>query len=517
MRVKACLLLALAAALSPAQVWEKYLAPGLTYRMQVESSVPRTIHALRFSPGSPAVSASSELAGGVVYAPNETQGRETISEMVARTGAIAGINGDFFPFTGDPLGAMVRGSQLLSPPNTKMPRAVFGWSDKGSDLGFCTFRGTMSIDGGRAIELDSVNESCAPNRLMLNTGAAGLAICKGAGVHVVLNMDSATWKPNSVNLGTVEALVTDADKVPVQEGKAVLSACGDKTSLLTDLRQGQRVSIRFETKGIDWNKAQHVIGGGPFLVRKGAVSVDAANQKFDDAFALKRHPRTAIGRTRDGDLWLVAVDGRQQVSDGATLDEMAHIMLDLGCVDAINLDGGGSTAINVFGLTLNRPSDGKERPVANGVLFFGPKRNPGEGGYKLSAPQTIEAGNKLTLKVFNSAGVEVPNADVLWGSRGASGWVDQGGLLRAASVGKVMVTATIDGQFVEQEIIVEEPKPKPVVKTPPPAKVVRAATRPKGPETRLTRRAVRKQVPPTTSLTRTTKKPPTQVRRSKRG
>jgi len=69
------------------------------------------------------------------------------------------------------------------------------------------------------------------------------------------------------------------------------------------------------------------------------------NKKVLDAPGGPIHPRTALGTNPDGKvLWLVVVDGRQKgFSEGVTLEELAKIMLDLGCVDAVNLDGGGSS------------------------------------------------------------------------------------------------------------------------------------------------------------------------------
>jgi exopolysaccharide biosynthesis protein len=88
---------------------------------------------------------------------------------------------------------------------------------------------------------------------------------------------------------------------------------------------------------------------------------------------MERHPRTAAGVSRDGrTLLLIVVDGRRPGwSVGATLPELARMMLDAGAWGAVNLDGGGSSAMwhrepsAATGRILNRPSDGHVRPVAN--------------------------------------------------------------------------------------------------------------------------------------------------------
>jgi exopolysaccharide biosynthesis protein len=86
----------------------------------------------------------------------------------------------------------------------------------------------------------------------------------------------------------------------------------------------------------------------------------------------QRHPRTAIGWRADGTLVLVVVDGRQpRISVGMTINELAHLMLDLGCVEAINLDGGGSSTMVIRNKIVNNPSDSTgERPVSDALLIF---------------------------------------------------------------------------------------------------------------------------------------------------
>ncbi len=108
------------------------------------------------------------------------------------------------------------------------------------------------------------------------------------------------------------------------------------------------------------------VGGGPWLVKDGQV------QNVEDA----RHPRTAVGIKEDGSILLVVADGRSNISAGLTFEELAQYMKDLGAVEALNLDGGGSSAAVVknpdtYALEVkNVPSDGKERPVGNTLLVI---------------------------------------------------------------------------------------------------------------------------------------------------
>jgi len=117
----------------------------------------------------------------------------------------------------------------------------------------------------------------------------------------------------------------------------------------------------------DWE----VVGGGPILLRNGAIFA-VANPDRPNRFKA-RNPRTAVGLDASGTrLTLLVVDGRKPgIASGMTLDELAMAMQRLGCRDAINLDGGGSSVMAVRDTAtgtmkiLNQPTDGRERAVAD--------------------------------------------------------------------------------------------------------------------------------------------------------
>ena len=102
-----------------------------------------------------------------------------------------------------------------------------------------------------------------------------------------------------------------------------------------------------------WENVKHIISGGPYLIRNGDIYIDAASQHLQSITG--RNPRTAIGYTADNDLILITADGREGSSIGLTLYELAVYMRQLGCINAINLDGGGSTVMYVKGQIVNHP------------------------------------------------------------------------------------------------------------------------------------------------------------------
>lgn len=444
--------LALFVAASPAQVWEKLLAPGLTYRMEFDANLPRMIHAIRWTPSSSSVTAVPELAGSAVYEDLPNHGRETVSQMALRTGAIAAINADFFPFTGDPLGMMVRNGELISLPFPN--RVAFGW---GKEIGpiRATANVTASLDGGPLIGVSLLNEDCKDNSIALNTPRAGLARANSMNcVHVVVE-GKGDWRVGGQAQGTVTRIVSGQRNIAIPANSFVLTGLGTGAAPLAALRQGSKVSVSLEFPGYI-SKSLHVIGGGPNLVTQGLIATDAFESGFNSDFTEKRHPRTAMGKTIDGDLWFVAIDGRQKLSEGSTIDELARVMQRLGCMEAINLDGGGSTALNIFGMIMNRPSEGKEREVANGIVFYGTRPPKEAGTFSINGPAKVVAGSTNYFRILDDKKQPIPNAEVLWSATG-SGWIDQGGFLRASNEGTVFLSAFVRGQTIPLGVTVAPP------------------------------------------------------------
>ncbi len=113
------------------------------------------------------------------------------------------------------------------------------------------------------------------------------------------------------------------------------------------------------------------IGAGPALIMDGRIRITADEEVFFGTSIPRVHPRTAAGYTREGKLILLVVDGRQPESRGVNLAQLATLMAELGCVEALNLDGGGSSTLVVAGTRLNRPAGGDvERQVMSALVVF---------------------------------------------------------------------------------------------------------------------------------------------------
>ena len=113
------------------------------------------------------------------------------------------------------------------------------------------------------------------------------------------------------------------------------------------------------------------LSAGPVLVQDGIIRVTSIEEVFFGTSIPNVHPRTAVGYTAKGELLLLVVDGRQGRSKGVDLNELSQIMISLGAVEALNLDGGGSSSMVVNGVLLNLPAGGSDqREVMSAIAVF---------------------------------------------------------------------------------------------------------------------------------------------------
>ncbi len=114
-----------------------------------------------------------------------------------------------------------------------------------------------------------------------------------------------------------------------------------------------------------WWRVRTAVGGGPVLIHDKQIRITNKEEQMFPNGEADKHPRTAMGYTADRRLVILVIQGRNPgIAEGATLAEEAQLLLDLGCVEALNLDGGGSSSMLVNGKQTIKPSDkGSERPV----------------------------------------------------------------------------------------------------------------------------------------------------------
>lgn len=129
----------------------------------------------------------------------------------------------------------------------------------------------------------------------------------------------------------------------------------------TALVQGHSGNLRKMLK--KW-KVQAAVGGGPVLVQNGNIVItNNEERRFAGKAINDKHPRTAMGYTSDHKLIILAIEGRNPGAAGASLTQEAAILKSIGCIEALNLDGGGSSCMLVNGKETIVPSDKKQRAV----------------------------------------------------------------------------------------------------------------------------------------------------------
>ncbi|MCC6445471.1 MAG: phosphodiester glycosidase family protein [Armatimonadetes bacterium] len=419
-------------------VYRRHLAPGVALEQRLRTGPrPLIVTAFRVSTQAPGVKMRAALGGDAVAGTDATRGREAVSRLAARLGARAAVNADFFPWTGDPLGLHITGGQIVSDPDPR--RAAVGVTADGRVLlDVVSFRGECEAEG-QAVALTGINRARQEGDLILYTPAYGPSTLTDAqGVEVRLGTSAAGFRSGSAIRGEVIEAPTGKGNAPIPADGCVLSARGAAAGFLDRLEAGAAVTIRLSLKGArpGWDRVAEAVGGGPWLVRAGQAAIDTVAEGFDTSFAATRHPRTAVGVTAGGELLMVAVDGRQAISAGASLAEMAQVMRELGAVEAINLDGGGSTTAVAEGMVVNSPSGGAERPVANALLVLAEGAAPAEAALPdLPGEAQIQSGKTLALGGGAAQAAGSGAGSGVWGVRGGIGFVDQGGRFTAGRAG----------------------------------------------------------------------------------
>jgi exopolysaccharide biosynthesis protein len=325
------------------------LPPSLAYeKFRVPTGRGTTaVHVLRVDPTARDIQIRPVLAGDVDF------GKETTSVIATRYAALAGINGGYFAGSGSPLGMIVIDGKLVSAPLPK--RTVFAISRTGQPLiGAFDFSGRVVTPDQTGLWVSAVNRP--PH-------AGGVAVYTPEYGPLTPDLGVAALVRNDV----VEAFFNGRTLIP--DNGYVLTANRADAALLTGhLSLGQRITLRLQ---ISPNlEVLSALGGGPRLVKGGQPSVPFAWEWFTLRFNNTRAPRTAVGITNAGKLLFVTVDGRSRTNTGMTLRELSILMVQLGAMEAMNLDGGGSATMVVGGRIVNDPSDGSERPIGSALLVL---------------------------------------------------------------------------------------------------------------------------------------------------
>jgi len=338
------------------------IAPGVTYQRIYVKKIPRVTHVLTVDPSL----ASLEVAAAKPSLP----GMATTSAMAAAGGALAAVNGDFGLAPGRPAHLFAHDGELYQTSFLGASGRGFGIPSAGGTFQVgSTIPHIWLVDGASVSRIDTWN-SGAPG-----TGALAAFSSWGGSLEKPPSDSCATrlmpvdpaWSAHGSGMSrafTVDAVRCGVTPMPLQGGVVVAARqTGVGAAEIGALAPGDSVGLRWT---LGWTDVTDVIGGGFALVKDGHVSVDAGCLSY----LCQKQPRTGVGITAEGKIIIIVVEGRYWRSRGVTPVQFAHMFVAQGAVDALNLDGGGSSTMVLDGDVVNFTSDGYERSVSSALLIL---------------------------------------------------------------------------------------------------------------------------------------------------
>ena len=303
---------------------------------------------------------NNSLAGG---AGVSTMAKNNTSDEVQY---FAGVNADFFG-NSKPIGSTVINNEIWYANNNGWT----GWAidaSKKTLVGASSFSGTVTSSAGTSHALTTVNNARYEDNLIIYSKKYGSTTgTNDYGYEVVITpVDGGVLSMGEVKMTVAETPHTKGSTT-IPTGSYVLSGHGTAASFVASLTQGETITINTQMKLGDNTIIPTQMAGGQPMILSGGVVLNTEGA-LDHLTAL--NPRTAVGYDATGTkLVLLVVDGRSSASQGCVSKVLADIMREVGCSEAMNFDGGGSSALytKVLGVR-NDPSDGKERAVTNGVF-----------------------------------------------------------------------------------------------------------------------------------------------------
>ncbi|HEY9647953.1 MAG TPA: phosphodiester glycosidase family protein, partial [Chroococcidiopsis sp.] len=333
-------------------------APGIRWQQQYVNVGPKRfpVVSLAVNLRQPNVAVRPLLTN-----PGSATGISPLITMAQRWQVAAAINSGYFNRNNQlPLGAIRQDSKWVSGPI--LGRGAIAWNNQGNILiGRLSLQDTLITSNGQQFPVP-----------YFNTGYVG------AGVSVY----SPDWGP------TYTAILDNEVAIPVQADRVVrqqsLGAAGQGaiaippdgylivvraySEALQALPPGTGVARRTATIPSDFDRFPQIVGAGPLLVKNRQIVLNAQAEQFSPAFSQQSAARSVIGTTAEGTLIMAAIHSRAD-GPGPTLQEAAQIMVQLGAIDALNLDGGSSTSLYLSGQLVNRAPRTAAR-VHNGIGVF---------------------------------------------------------------------------------------------------------------------------------------------------
>ena len=313
--------------------------------------------------------------------------------------AVAAINADFFAAKkgeagrGSAVGVEIRDGKLYSSASVaEAMNTLYKLTGKnGFFIDAFTFDITLTAANGNQDKIKLINKYDDLTGIVMYTSDWAEKSVGSVGGVIEVSVDKN---------GIVTEKVTESEPIIIPEDGYVLSAhMSYNTFLLDNVQVGDKISVDVKSTP-DYEKIETAVGGGGVLVRDGIVQTSFSHNVSG------RNPRTAIGLDETGKkVTLVVVDGRRNEAKGMTQIELAELMKEHGCFNALNFDGGGSSAMvaDTEGeyKVMNTLSDGALRNVTNSLgIMSSVDKNLPVVALKLKITGDVKAGKQVQLHVY---------------------------------------------------------------------------------------------------------------------
>ncbi len=283
--------------------------------------------------------------------------RSSLTNMSKSSKAIALINASYFGQEGWVIGNCKIDNQFVGIEH-QLRTALLIYANNEADFNLINYTGQIQLPSGKALDIKGVNRVRAVDDLVLYQSE--FAKSTGTNQYGCEILIDKTGKVLDINFAGNTTLAKD---------QFVISGHGIMANALSQIKIGDKIILK-QSLGEKADKAKHVLGAGPRLIENDIIVTGENKENFLPDIFNGRAPRTAVGINKQGDIIFYVADGRSKESIGLTLLELAQELKAMGVVNAMNLDGGGSSQMVIKGKTINNPSDGKERNLATALGVF---------------------------------------------------------------------------------------------------------------------------------------------------
>jgi hypothetical protein len=430
------------------------IAPGLNYTVCRTDNPPLIIHTVEVDLTSPFIKLETSLAKDTLMQ------REVLSSIAKRNRATLAINGDFFdPNTGMIINFMVTNGELVKLP---IARGALAITRDGRPI-ISLFNLSINIETKYGvIPVSNLNTPRGGNEAVLFTDKFGKSTAISNGAFAGIDIELLNFSQPLPASGVITARVgniyygTSSSIIPTKGG--ILSLGGRALTYIPYLKTDDEVRIVTRLNPpIDILQA---IGGGAILLKDGNIVFrSTGEQPLPQEVTEKKNPITAVAIDSNNKVYFLIIDGRNPQSAGMTYSELANYLKTIGMRDALTLDGGGSSQIVINDNTMNTPSDGRERAIANAIIV---KTSVLSGEARLLSlhPRRliIKEGDtysfKLLLQDIYGNTFSFDQKKVMWKLEGLNGTITADGTFYASNSSSGKVIAELNGLRAESEVTI---------------------------------------------------------------